>query len=81
MKYGNGFIYFSKPEQQLYPVLNSENGLVPQQSKRLIGKKSTISLGFSVFNNVEKDGENFKKIHFYLPNLSDLKKIHVDDPA
>lgn len=88
VKYGNGFIYFSKPEKQLYPVLNSENGLVPQQSKRLIGKKSTISLGFSVFNNVEKDGENLKKIHFYLPNLSDLKKfmwmiwlkIHVDNP-
>lgn len=64
VKYGNGFIYFSKPEKQLYPVLNSENGLVPQQSKRHIGKKSTISLGFSVFNNVEKDGENLKKSIF-----------------
>lgn len=45
-------------KKQLYPVLNSENGLVPQQSKRLIGKKSTISLGFSIFNIVEKDREN-----------------------
>lgn len=58
VKHGNGFIYFSKSEKQLYPVLNSENGLVPQQSKRLIGKKSTISLGFSIFNIVEKDREN-----------------------
>lgn len=58
VKHGNGFIYFSKSEKQLYPVLNSENGSVPQQSKRLIGKKSTISLGFSIFNIVEKDREN-----------------------
>lgn len=77
VKYGNGFIYFSKPEKQLYPVLNSENGLVPQQSKRLIGKKSTISLGFSVFNNVEKDGENLKKSIF--SGLKSMWIIHWDD--